>query len=114
MTGDILGARILREAAATARAQSREQYRMVTAYPDLRDRLCQPPIGYKRPEQWTGYIPPAQLAAGETGYVRLNDSPRRAALMKLVEEAAERWDRDTRQQRTALPAGREHDEWNAA
>jgi hypothetical protein len=79
-------------AARAARQQSIEQVKMVMRYPDLRDKLCLPPIGYAKPEQWNGFVPPAFDPESEGGVIRLNDSPRRTALLALLEEAAERAD----------------------
>ncbi len=84
------------QAAAAERAQTAEQRRLVLEYPDLAAGLCREPIGYKRPEQWTGYIPPVFDRERPDGTVPPNDSPRRAALLALLEQAAERWDRGER------------------
>lgn len=54
---------------------------VVLRHPDLAARLCEPPLDYARPDQWTGYVPPA-LCSGT-----INDSPRRQALLALVSEA---------------------------
>lgn len=56
----------------------------VLAHADLAEKLTQPPIGYKQPEQWNGYIPP------DTSEGRHNRSPRREALLELVDEARAR------------------------
>ncbi|MFC9973595.1 hypothetical protein ACFVH6_22140 [Spirillospora sp. NPDC127200] len=53
----------------------------VLAYPDLAARLCEDPIGYARPDQWNGYVPP------EIADQRHNNSPRREALAEIVAEA---------------------------
>jgi hypothetical protein len=80
----------------------------VLKHKDLRARLVAE-LGYARPEQWNGYIPPATIsrwsddelsrspegrpnqrgkrAAGE----QANDSPRRAVLMEI---SAEAWNRE--------------------
>lgn len=84
------------QAAAAAHAQLAEQRRLILAYPDLAAGLCREPIGFKRPEQWTGYIPPTFDRERPDGTVPQNDSPVRAALMALLEQAAERWDRGER------------------
>jgi hypothetical protein len=86
---DVTETRAWRIAARTARQQSIEQVKMVMRYRDLAERLCQPPIGYAKPEQWNGYVPPAYDAERIDGVTPLNDSPRRTA---LLEEAAERAD----------------------
>lgn len=56
----------------------------VLAHPDLAQRLTEPPLGYARPQQWNGFVPP------ETFNGTRNDSPRRAALVELVEQARAR------------------------
>lgn len=91
------------QAAAAARAQIAEQRRLILAYPDLAARLCAAPLGFKRPEQWTGYIPPAFDRERPDGTVPQNDSPVRAALMALLEQAAERWDAGVRPPQPTLP-----------
>ncbi|MGI5162747.1 hypothetical protein ACQEU3_47075 [Spirillospora sp. CA-253888] len=53
----------------------------VLTYPDLAARLCEDPIGYARPDQWNGFVPP------EIADQRHNNSPRRAALVEIVAEA---------------------------
>lgn len=60
----------------------------VLAHPDLAKKLTQPPLDYARPEQWNGFIPP-KLIATEDGY-EVNNSPRRHALNRLLEEALAR------------------------
>ena len=68
-----------------AKATTEANRAAVLAHPDLAKKLTQPPLDYARPEQWNGFIPP-KLVATEDGY-ELNDSPRRRALLRLVEEA---------------------------
>lgn len=71
--------------AARARMGTRRSPReAVLAYPDLAQRLTEPPLGYETPAQWTGYIPPAEWGGKE------NDSRRRRALVEIVEEAYRR------------------------
>lgn len=93
---DVTETREWRSAAQQAARDSAEQRRMILEFPDLAAKLCQPPLGYKQPEQWTGYIPPRWDATSEDNVVKPNDSPRRAALLALLEQAAERWDRGER------------------
>lgn len=78
----------------------------VLRYPDLARRLTEPPLGYRRAEDWTGWIPPAHLEdqacpachtdPGKRGckrgnhHTRANDSPRRAALADIDREAQRR------------------------
>jgi hypothetical protein len=49
--------------------------------PPLAMRLCDPPLSYAHPAQWNGYVPP-EIWNGER-----NDSPRRRALLAIVDEA---------------------------
>jgi len=56
----------------------------VLAHPDLAERLTQPPLGYAQPSQWNGFVPP------ELFNNQINDSPRRAALVAVVDEALAR------------------------
>lgn len=89
---DVLKSRPCIEAARAAARQTADQHKLITRYPDIRAKLCDPPLDYAKPEQWHGYIPPAYDAERVDGVVPLNDSPRRAA---LLEEAAERADAET-------------------
>lgn len=61
-----------------------ERRRAVLAHPDLAERLCEDPLGYARPDQWTGFIPPAMWNQ------QPNTSPRRKALVEIYEEALAR------------------------
>lgn len=61
-----------------------ERRRAVLSHPDLAERLCEHPLSYKRPDQWTGYIPP-EMWQGQP-----NRSPRREALVAIYEEALAR------------------------
>lgn len=83
-------------AARTARQQSVEQVKLIARYPDVRAKLCDPPLSYASPEQWHGYIPPAYDAEHIDGVTPLNTSPVRTALLALLEEAAERADVEMR------------------
>ena len=96
MTDHILGRRVLRDAANAAHRQTTEQHKLVMRYPDIAARLCNPPLRFKTPSQWHGYVPPAYDREREDGTAPLNTSPFRAALMALLEEAAERADAEQR------------------
>jgi hypothetical protein len=89
---DVLKAGPCVDAARHAARQSTEQHKLVNRYKDIAAKLCGPPLGYEKPEHWHGYIPPAYDPERIDGVTPLNDSPRRAALMALCEEAAERAD----------------------
>lgn len=77
----------MRAQAHTAAQQRRGR---VLAHADLADALTTAPIGYARPDQWNGYVPPETDAIPMGGgYVR-NTSPRRAALVEICAEALRR------------------------
>ncbi|GAB3213300.1 hypothetical protein GCM10027294_43570 [Marinactinospora endophytica] len=61
-----------------------ERRAAVLAHPDLADRLTKHPLFYTRPEQWHGYIPPEQWHGVP------NNSPERAALVEIYDEALRR------------------------
>lgn len=67
-----------------ARDQCNANRGAVLQHADLYARLTEQPIGYARPDQWSGYIPPEQCDGSRNG------SARRAALVALVEEARAR------------------------
>jgi len=69
---------------ARARAEAQARRARVLAHPDLAEALTAPPLCYARPDQWSGYVPPA--AWQETR----NDSARRAALVAICAEALRR------------------------
>lgn len=95
-----------------ARAQAANQARRerVLRHPDLARRLTEPPLGYKFPEQWNGFVPPAELQdempeglhssaldggypnqhGKRTGGTRPNPSERRKALVAICAEALKR------------------------
>lgn len=56
----------------------------ILRYPDLAQKLTEPPLNYARPEQWRGFVPPAVCEQ------RLNTSPERGALVELIQEAYRR------------------------
>jgi hypothetical protein len=66
------------------RAKAAERKALVLKYPDLAARLCNPPLNYKRPDQWSGAIPP------ETWNGVVNDSPLRPVILELLAEAEAR------------------------
>jgi hypothetical protein len=61
-----------------------ERRERVLGHPDLAARLTEEPIGYGRPEQWNGFVPPLVWNG------QFNDSPRRAALAEICAEALKR------------------------
>jgi hypothetical protein len=89
---DILDSHAWRAAVTTAHANANENRKLVLAYPDIAARLCEQPLNYKRPDQWTGYIPPYYDREAGNGTVHLNTSPIRQALMAILSAAAERAD----------------------
>lgn len=81
-------ARLMREwqtAAAESRVRSKRQRELVLKHEDLRAALCAPLLGFSQPERWNGWVPPELDDKGAR-----NDSPRRAALVALIEEAEKR------------------------
>ena len=56
----------------------------VLKHPDLRRRLCEPPVNCSRPEAWPGYIP------SESDGQQLNHSVRRSVLWEIANEAYQR------------------------
>lgn len=89
-------------------AESAARRERVLRYPDLAKRLTEPPLGYKRPQDWSGWVPPAtgeveacpacQSDPGKWGckrpghHARANNSRRRAALVEIAAEALARED----------------------
>lgn len=76
-----------RRAAATRNTHRRG---LVLRQPDLAAKLTEPPLKYARPEQWTGFIPPATTCTGA-----LNPTPVRPVLLALVAEAEHRQHRNS-------------------
>lgn len=74
----------LRSMQEAARAECVRRRALVLAYPDLAQRLTEPPHGWTAPERWNGYIPPA------TWNQSPNTAPQRRALLELVAEAERR------------------------
>lgn len=70
---------------AESKPNSLNRKALVMAYPDLVAKLTQPPIGFRRPEEWSGWIPPELDEDGQ-----VNPSRRAAGLRALVEEAERR------------------------
>jgi hypothetical protein len=68
---------------AETQQRMKQQKAAVLAIPELAQRLTEPPLGFAKPEQWNGGIPP------ETFNGERNDSARRDALLALVEEAGQ-------------------------
>lgn len=78
-----------RDLAATARQKAADRGQLVARFPDLAARLTQPPLGYARPDQWNGFVPPKWVTTAGDDWV-LNDSPQRTALVEICAEAAAR------------------------
>lgn len=66
-------------------ARNAHQRTAILAHPDLAKKLTEPPISLARPEQWSGYIPPAVTCTNA-----INPSPVRAALWAIAAEAERR------------------------
>ncbi len=79
-----------------ARRAADERRRRVLAHPDLAQRLTARPLGFQRPEQWNGYVPPAsgfwgRLSRPSDVPVEVpNNSPAYFALCELGRAVAER------------------------
>jgi hypothetical protein len=69
---------------AETQARMKRARAAVLAHPDLAERLTMTPLNYAKPEQWNGGVPAEMFNGGN------NDSPRRAALLGLVDEALSR------------------------
>lgn len=65
--------------------RNRRQRDLVLKHPDLADRLVGKLVGYSKPENWNGWIPPSRDSNGA-----LNNSPRRRVLVDIVTEAERR------------------------
>lgn len=76
--------RLWQPALRDAATRMRDRKAAVLAHPDLAARLTEDPLNFARADQWNGGIPP-EMFNGER-----NDSPRRAALVELVDEATRR------------------------
>ena len=79
-------------AAAAARSKTASQARRdrVLRWPDLAKQLCEPPLNYRRPQDWNGWVPPRTVAYVDHNYAPANDSPWRAALVTICAEALRR------------------------
>lgn len=66
------------------RAKAAERKALILRHPDLAKKLTEPPLGYQRPDQWSGAIPP------ETWNGVANDSPLRPVILALLAEAEAR------------------------
>lgn len=58
---------------------------LVLAHPDLAAKLAEQPLCFNRPDQWTGFVPPAIWCTGA-----INTSPVRVALLAVAAEAERR------------------------
>lgn len=67
---------------ATTNAERRAT---VLRHPDLAEKLCDRPMSYQRPDQWTGYVAPELLETGAR-----NTSPYREQVAAIYEEALRR------------------------
>jgi len=73
--------RMWEDALAVAGMDCEERRAAVLSQPEIAARLREPPLEYKHPDQWNGFIPP-ELFDGER-----NGSPRREALVSILEDA---------------------------
>lgn len=105
--------RILADVCA-AREENAARRERVLRYPDLAARLTEPPLTFRQPEDWNGYVPPRTLAEDTCEWcpspervnrgedcrnpqhlAKVNDSPRRAALIEICAEAFRREQEET-------------------
>jgi len=86
----------VKASAALAEDRKKQQFDLVMQYPDIAAKLCRPPLKLGDPRNWSGYIP--GFCAPETvrGVIPVNDSPIRAQLIAILNEAAERSDLEAR------------------
>ncbi len=81
---------------AEARSEAASRRKRVLAHPDLAKLLTERPLGFQRPEQWNGYVPPATgfwgrvSRPGELPAEVPNNSPAYLALCELGRAVAER------------------------
>ncbi len=81
---------------AGARSEAASRRKRVLAHPDLAKLLTERPLGFQRPEQWNGYVPPAsgfwgRLSRPSDVPVEVpNNSPAYFALCELGRAVAER------------------------
>lgn len=69
---------------ANAKTENARRRSLVLRHPDLAAKLTDQPHNFTLPEQWTGYIPPAEWNGAA------NTSPSRPALLALVAAAEAR------------------------
>jgi hypothetical protein len=79
---------LLSDAAGRQSAMMRERRAAVLRHPDLAARLTGKPLNLTTPEKWTGFVPPASREGKQQE--QRNDSPYRAQLVAIVEEAQQR------------------------
>lgn len=72
---------------AEARKRCRARRARVLAHPQIAAKLTQPPLRYRDPSFWTGYIPP-KIIEGPSGPIE-NRSPERRALIEICNEVIE-------------------------
>ena len=75
--------RMWEQAILTAAAESEARRAVVLADPEIARRLRDRPLGFRHPEQWTGFVPP------ETFNRSRNKAPEREALAGIVGDAIE-------------------------
>ena len=98
-------ARLWRTAAEQTRRENAERAARVLAYPDLADRLAEPPASIRDPYRWNGWIPPrtepegmcedscgrtARCARHSEHRTRINRSAIRDQLVEIAAEAMRR------------------------
>lgn len=86
-----------RLAVRQAAIRNQHQRALVLRFPAIAKRLCEPPLRLAFPHQWTGYIPGYWESEDRHGRVRTNNSPVRAQLAQILQDAAERADAEAGQ-----------------
>lgn len=81
-------AKVFRHARDAQAVECAEHRRLVLLYPDLAKRLTMPPLDFRTPDLWHGYIPPRMIPVG--GGMTQNDSAQRVHIVALVREAMAR------------------------
>lgn len=82
LQGDLV--EFLKVSIRDGRAAAERRRALILRHPDLAERLTKDPLNYTTPEHWNGSVPP------ETWREARNDSPRRPAILALLDEAQRR------------------------
>jgi hypothetical protein len=76
---------------ADSKRETQERRKRILSYPDLAEKLMQPPLSLTDPAKWNGYISPKTLPSSDGNpYDEVNDSPVRRQLVAIATEALKR------------------------